>query len=77
MRFPPFDDEEPPLDYGDNVLDVEPLEPIAMELDEEDDARPSVKLQAPFNFGCVVVGTMCFSLNTVEGIPRRSCPSLS
>jgi len=28
MRFPPFDDEEPPLDYGDNVLDVEPLEPI-------------------------------------------------
>jgi pre-mRNA-processing factor 8 len=25
MRFPPFDDEEPPLDYGDNVLDTEPL----------------------------------------------------
>ncbi|KAK4522662.1 hypothetical protein GAYE_PCTG14G0552 [Galdieria yellowstonensis] len=38
MRFPPFDDEEPPLDYGDNVLDVEPLEPIRMELDEEEDA---------------------------------------
>ena len=38
MRFPPFDDEEPPLDYGDNVLDVEPLEPIFMELSEEDDA---------------------------------------
>ncbi|CAM9551729.1 unnamed protein product [Heterosigma akashiwo] len=37
MRFPPFDDEEPPLDYGDNVLDVEPLEAIAMELDPEDD----------------------------------------
>lgn len=28
MRFPPFDDEEPPLDYADNILDVEPLEPI-------------------------------------------------
>jgi len=28
MRFPPFDDEEPPLDYGDNVLNVEPLEAI-------------------------------------------------
>jgi pre-mRNA-processing factor 8 len=28
MRFPPFDDEEPPLDYTDNVLDVEPLEAI-------------------------------------------------
>ena len=37
MRFPPFDDEEPPLDYGDNVLDVEPLEPIQMELDEGED----------------------------------------
>jgi pre-mRNA-processing factor 8 len=37
MRFPPFDDEEPPLDYGDNVLNVEPLEAIQMELDEEED----------------------------------------
>ncbi len=23
MRFPPFDDEEPALDYGDNILQVE------------------------------------------------------
>jgi pre-mRNA-processing factor 8 len=38
MRFPPFDDEEPPLDYGDNILDVEPLEAIQMELDEVEDA---------------------------------------
>ena len=38
MRFPPFDDEEPPLDYGDNILDVEPLDAIQMELDEEEDA---------------------------------------
>ncbi|EGR30484.1 pre-mRNA processing factor 8, putative [Ichthyophthirius multifiliis] len=37
MRFPPFDDEEPPLDYGDNVLHVEPQDPIQMELDEVDD----------------------------------------
>ena len=22
MRFPPFDDEEPPLDYADNILDM-------------------------------------------------------
>jgi pre-mRNA-processing factor 8 len=36
MRFPPFDDEEPPLDYGENVLDVEPLEAIQMELDEDE-----------------------------------------
>eukprot|EP01047_Picozoa_sp_COSAG01_P142090 COSAG01_NODE_73251_length_249_cov_29.100000_1_plen_27_part_10 len=27
MRFPPFDDEEPPLDFADNILDVEPMEP--------------------------------------------------
>ncbi|KAK9738667.1 JAB1/Mov34/MPN/PAD-1 ubiquitin protease [Popillia japonica] len=38
MRFPPFDDEEPPLDYADNVLDVEPLEAIQIELDAEEDA---------------------------------------
>lgn len=38
MRFPPFDDEEPPLDYADNVLDVEPLEAIQIELDNEEDA---------------------------------------
>lgn len=37
MRFPPFDDEEPPLDYADNILDVEPLEPIQMELNEEEE----------------------------------------
>ena len=39
MRFPPFDDEEPPLDYGDNILDVEPTDAIQMrDLDPEDDA---------------------------------------
>lgn len=38
MRFPPFDDEEPPLDYGDNILDVEPLEAIQLELDPDEDA---------------------------------------
>ncbi|EMD31666.1 hypothetical protein CERSUDRAFT_69164 [Gelatoporia subvermispora B] len=38
MRFPPFDDEEPPLDYGDRVLGVEPLEAIQLELDSEEDS---------------------------------------
>ena len=38
MRFPPFDDEEPPLDYADNILDVEPLEAIQMEMDPDEDA---------------------------------------
>lgn len=38
MRFPPFDDEEPPLDYADNILDVEPLEAIQMELDPDEDS---------------------------------------
>ncbi|KAJ5590506.1 hypothetical protein N7450_004478 [Penicillium hetheringtonii] len=35
---PPFDDEEPPLSWSENIEDVEPLEPIQMELDEEEDA---------------------------------------
>ncbi|EMC99892.1 hypothetical protein BAUCODRAFT_63676 [Baudoinia panamericana UAMH 10762] len=38
MRFPPFDDEEPPLSWSENIEDVEPLEPIQMELDSEEDA---------------------------------------
>ncbi|KAF2073323.1 hypothetical protein CYY_005376 [Polysphondylium violaceum] len=38
IKFPLFDDEEPPLDYSDNILDVEVEESIQMELDEEDDA---------------------------------------
>ncbi|KAH8910332.1 pre-mRNA processing splicing factor 8 [Coniochaeta sp. PMI_546] len=38
MRFPPFDDEEPPLSWSENIEDVEPLEPIQMDLDEEEDA---------------------------------------
>ncbi|KAH9860872.1 Pre-mRNA-processing-splicing factor 8 [Plenodomus lingam] len=37
MRFPPFDDEEPPLSYSENIEDVDPLEPIQLELDEEED----------------------------------------
>ncbi|CAG9941977.1 unnamed protein product [Clonostachys rosea f. rosea IK726] len=37
MRFPPFDDEEPPLSWAENLEDVEPLEPIQMELNEEED----------------------------------------
>jgi pre-mRNA-processing factor 8 len=38
MRFPPFDDEEPPFDYAENLLDVEPPDAIEMELDPLDDA---------------------------------------
>jgi pre-mRNA-processing factor 8 len=39
MRFPPFDDEEPPLDYADNVLDIEPLEAIQLDLDDTEDSE--------------------------------------
>ncbi|KAH6625083.1 NUC071 domain-containing protein [Chaetomium sp. MPI-SDFR-AT-0129] len=38
MRFPPFDDEEPPLSWSENIEDVEPLEPIQMDLDEDEEA---------------------------------------
>lgn len=37
MRFPPFDDEEPPLSWSENIEDVEPLEPIQMELNDDED----------------------------------------
>ena len=35
MKLPPFDDEEPPMSYGDNILDVEPLDPVQLDLDQE------------------------------------------
>jgi len=35
MRFPPFDDEEPPLDYADHLLNVEPSEGIRLDLEDE------------------------------------------
>jgi pre-mRNA-processing factor 8 len=40
MRFPPFDDEEPPLDYADHLLDVDVgnIEGVRIDLDDEDDA---------------------------------------
>ncbi len=38
MKFPPFDDEEPPIDYQVNIMDVDPQEAIRIELDDEDDA---------------------------------------
>ncbi|KAG9087114.1 pre-mRNA-splicing factor 8, partial [Ceratobasidium sp. UAMH 11750] len=38
MHFPPFDDEEPPPDYRDNILDVEPLEAIRLGIGEEEDS---------------------------------------
>jgi pre-mRNA-processing factor 8 len=38
MKFPPFDDEEPPLDYKENILNVEPLDPVQLDLDPEEDA---------------------------------------
>ena len=40
MRLPPFDDEEPPLDYAGNILDVEPLPPVQMELDDTGEDSP-------------------------------------
>jgi pre-mRNA-processing factor 8 len=35
MRFPPFDDEEPPLDYADHLLNVEPGEAVQLDLADE------------------------------------------
>lgn len=38
MRFPPFDDEEPFIDYSSYIEDIEPPEPIQIELDEDEDS---------------------------------------
>jgi len=35
MRFPPFDDEQLPQDYANDILNAEPLEAI---LDAEEDS---------------------------------------
>ena len=37
LKLPPFDDEEPPLDFQENILNVEPLLPIYLELSEKED----------------------------------------
>eukprot|EP00762_Andalucia_godoyi_P001187 ANDGO_02083.mRNA.1 Pre-mRNA-processing-splicing factor 8A len=38
IRLPPFDDEEMPIDYGENILDVDPPAAIELELNEDEDA---------------------------------------
>ncbi|GAM23554.1 hypothetical protein SAMD00019534_067290 [Acytostelium subglobosum LB1] len=38
IKFPLFDDEEPPLDYAENILDEEVEYSIQMDLEEDDDA---------------------------------------
>ncbi|AOW02650.1 uncharacterized protein YALI1_C15021g [Yarrowia lipolytica] len=38
MRFPPFDDEEPPISWAENIQDVEPPEGILMDLSPVDDS---------------------------------------
>ena len=40
------------------------------------DGRVEIKVQAPFNSGSLGVCVSRCSLYAVEGIPRRSCPSL-
>ncbi|CAN8077363.1 unnamed protein product [Agarophyton chilense] len=40
MRLPPFDDEEPPIDFADNILDLEPLEAIRMDLEADGEDAP-------------------------------------
>lgn len=58
MRFPPFDDEEPPLDYADNLLDVDPLEAITMDLDPAEDGAVADWLydEAPLKWTSCVNG---------------------
>ena len=41
------------------------------------DGRVEMKFKLCFNSESLGVCVRCYSLNTVESIPRRSCPSLS
>eukprot|EP00834_Sanchytrium_tribonematis_P005171 NODE_296_length_10502_cov_0.638374.p1 type:complete len:2225 gc:universal NODE_296_length_10502_cov_0.638374:3591-10265(+) len=41
MRFPCFDDEEPIVNYSENVMDIDALEGIQLELDEDEDGPVS------------------------------------
>jgi len=78
MRFPPFDDEEPPLDYADNVLDVEPLEAIQIDLDTEEDAavakwfydhKPLVNTRyVKKNSLCILVNIILFNIEQFLGM---------
>lgn len=61
MRFPPFDDEEPPLDYADNILDVDPLEAIELELDEEDVSLIVAFSDCLFRYRFMIASSDCTS----------------
>ncbi|ODV88975.1 hypothetical protein CANCADRAFT_65636 [Tortispora caseinolytica NRRL Y-17796] len=37
MRFPPFDDEEPPISWSENIEHLDLPEPIQLDLDEDED----------------------------------------
>lgn len=39
VRFPPFDDDEPPINWSENIELTEPPQPIQMELDAEDEDK--------------------------------------
>jgi GTP-binding protein len=68
-----------PDEYASNVVDLLNRRKGEMQDMGKTDVgdREEIKLQAPFNFGFVVVSVRCYSPYWVEGIPRRSCPSLS
>ena len=42
IRLPPYDDEEPPLDYGNNVPDIEAQDTIQIDIEnnKNDDNYP-------------------------------------
>ena len=44
MRFPPFDDEEPPLDYADNLLVSSPESPLYTSAYVQDDTEMDLVL---------------------------------
>ena len=65
MRYPPFDDEEPPIDYGDNILPVEPDAPIQMQLDKNEDKMMILKNRI------VIMNTLKIKIQVLKVIVKK------
>ena len=62
--------------YGRNAFDAKPPTSFfEFWWDAMRETARQANFKLCFTFGCVVVWMRCFSLNTVEGTSRRSCPS--
>ncbi|CCK70335.1 U4/U6-U5 snRNP complex subunit PRP8 KNAG_0E00670 [Huiozyma naganishii CBS 8797] len=81
MRFPPFDDDEPPVSYPDHIQNLEAMDGIALDLDPTDDknvrdwlydTRPLIDNLARVNGTSYKRWTL--DLNIMSNLHRLSTP---